>query len=92
MDKSKQNSLILYRRRIGYSQKQVAQLLGHRDTSMLSRYENNRSFPPLRTALCLEIILRVPIAFLFPEIYKGLRQKIRKMEEELAGFGQQPLF
>lgn len=77
---------------MGFSQKQVARLLGHRDTSMISHYEHGRSLPPLPVALGLEIILRVPVAFLFPGIYEDLRLKIRKMEEELAGAGQGPLF
>ena len=64
--KQKQNNLVLYRRRMGFTQKQVAALLGHRDTSMVSHYEHGRSYPPLPVALGLEIIMRVPVAFLFP--------------------------
>jgi len=45
--KSKHNNLVLYRRRMGFTQKHVARLLGHRDTSMVSHYEHGRSFPPL---------------------------------------------
>jgi len=33
--KPKQNDLVLYRRRMGFSQKQVARLLGQRDASMV---------------------------------------------------------
>jgi transcriptional regulator with XRE-family HTH domain len=90
--KQKQNSLVIYRRRMGFSQKQVAKLLGYSDTSMISHYEHSRSFPPLPVALGLEIIFRVPVAFLFPGFYDELRNKIRKMESELAGAGQQFLF
>ena len=90
--KQKQNSLVLYRRRMGFSQKQVARLLGHRDTSMVSHYEHGRALPPLTAALALEIILRVPVAFLFPGMYDDLKHQIRKMEEELSGLSQRPLF
>ena len=79
--KQKQNNLILYRRRIGFTQKQVARLLDHRDTSMVSHYEHGRSLPPLAAALCLEIIYRVPVAFLFPEMYHDLKRGIRKQED-----------
>ena len=75
-----------------FSQKHVARLLEHPDPSMLSRYETGHSLPPLATVLRLEIIYRVPVAFLYPKIYEELRSKIRKMEGELAGPGQQKLF
>jgi len=71
-----QNSLLLYRRRMGFSQKHVSKLLGHRDVDMLSHYENGRFLPPLRTALRLETIYRVPIAFLYGGMYNAIRDKI----------------
>ena len=77
---------------MGFTQKQVAHLLGHRDTSMVSHYEHGRALPPLAVALGLEIIYRVPVAFLFPGMYDQLRRKIRHDEEFLAGAGQRPLF
>jgi transcriptional regulator with XRE-family HTH domain len=90
--KHKPNDLVLYRRRMGFSQKQVARLLGHRNTSMVSHYEHGRALPPIVVALGLEIIYRVPVAFLFPGMYDELRRKIRHDEESLAGAGQSPLF
>jgi transcriptional regulator with XRE-family HTH domain len=77
---------------MGFSQKQVARLLGHRDTSMISHYEHGRTLPPLGSALGLEIIYRSPVAFLFPGMYDEMRQRIRRDEEALAGADQQPLF
>jgi transcriptional regulator with XRE-family HTH domain len=88
--KQKQNNLVLYRRRMGFTQKHIARLLGHRDTSMVSHYEHGRSHPPLPAALTLEIILRVPVAFLFPELYNEIKQRVRQAEETLAG-GQQTI-
>jgi transcriptional regulator with XRE-family HTH domain len=75
------NELLVYRRRMGFSQKQVARLLGHRDTSMLSRYEHGHSLPPLLIALELEIIYRAPVAFLYVSLYKRLKEQIRSMEQ-----------
>ena len=72
---------------MGFTQKQVARLLGHQDTSMVSHYEHGRALPPLPMALGLEIIYRVPVAFLFPGIYGELKGRIRQREEELAGPG-----
>jgi len=77
---------------MGFSQKQVARLLGHRDTSMVSHYEHRRALPPLAVALGLEIIYRVPVAFLFPSMYDDLKRQIRHDEECLAGPSQRPLF
>jgi transcriptional regulator with XRE-family HTH domain len=59
---------------------------------MISHYEHGRSLPPLPVALSLEIILRVPVAFLFPGMYEEIKLRIRKQEQELAGVGQGELF
>jgi transcriptional regulator with XRE-family HTH domain len=77
---------------MGFTQRQVARLLGHRDTSMVSHYEHGRALPPLQVALNLELIYRVPVAFLFPVMYDELKRQIRKQEEVFAGIGQRPLF
>ena|SRR5690242_20710283 len=75
------NALALYRRRMGFSQKAVAQLLGHKDATLLCMYERGRMLPTLRAALALGIILRVPVEFLFPGCYDDLKSHIRQMEE-----------
>ena len=75
------NELLLYRRRMRLARKHVAQLIGHEDTSMLSRYETGRSLPPLLTALRLEILYRTPVAYLYYRSYVALRQQIRTQEE-----------
>jgi transcriptional regulator with XRE-family HTH domain len=90
--KHKQNNLVVYRRRMGFTQRQVARLLGHGDASMLSHYEHGRALPPLAIALSLEIIYRVPVAFLFPAIYDDLKLRIRNAEDSLGGAGQRALF
>ena len=77
---------------MGFTQKQVARLLGHRDTSMVSHYEHSRALPPLTVALGLEIIYRVPVAFLFPAMYDELKQHIRAQEDAPAAGSQWPLF
>jgi transcriptional regulator with XRE-family HTH domain len=75
------NSLVIYRRRIGFSQKVVACLLGHKDATLLCMYERGRILPPLAAALRLGIILRVPVEFLFPALYDELKSHIRQQEE-----------
>lgn len=87
-----QNTLLVYRRRMGFSQRHVAWLLGFGDSSMVSRYERGHSLPSLPLALQLGIVLRVPVEFLFPHLYDGLRLRIRAQEEKLNRPGQPTLF
>jgi transcriptional regulator with XRE-family HTH domain len=87
-----QNRLASYRRKRGYSQKRVAHLIGHKSHGALSSYERGRVLPTMTTALKLEIVLRTPVAFLFPTVYENLRAGIRAEEERMAGVGQQDLF
>lgn len=77
---------------MGFTQKYVANLLGHRDGSMVSHYERGRALPPLVVALSLEIIYRVPVAFLFPAMYDELKREIRGHEDVLSAPRQRPLF
>ncbi|HTU44194.1 MAG TPA: helix-turn-helix transcriptional regulator [Bryobacteraceae bacterium] len=77
------NRLALYRRRMGFSQRRVATLLGYGDSSTLSVYESGRSMPSLTVAFRLGIALRVPVEFLFPGLYESLRNEIRGHEERL---------
>jgi DNA-binding XRE family transcriptional regulator len=91
MNQSKQkkkNSLILYRRRMGFSQRTVSRLLGHKDATLLCSYERGRMLPPLIAALGLGVILRVPVEFLFPGLYDDLKINIRQQEEHLRSTQQ----
>ena len=78
------NSLLQYRRRLGYTQEQVAQLLGLKSRSLLSRMELGHSLPRLLTALQLAVLYRVPVDFLYYEIYLALRDEIRAREQMSA--------
>ena len=63
------NTLDIYRRRMRFSTRHVARLLGDKDISRLSKYERGQRLPDLRNAFRLSIILRVPVEFLFPSLY-----------------------
>ena len=86
------NNLLLYRRRMGFSQKHVARLLGHPNNEMLFRYERGRRLPPLMTALRLEIIYRVPVAFLYGRTYDAMREEVHHTEDGLRMPTQPVLF
>jgi transcriptional regulator with XRE-family HTH domain len=80
------NELIIAREKRGLSRKQAAGFLhplGYTGTSALEEYERGRAYPPLETALALEIIYRQPIAFLWPQLYSRLREQIRTKENAL---------
>jgi transcriptional regulator with XRE-family HTH domain len=88
----KPNQLDIYRRRMRFSLSQVAHLLGHKGTSVLSNYERGERLPSLENALKLGIILRVPVEFLFGALHDELRNLIRTEEERLGLPVQQALF
>ena len=76
------NSLVHYRRRMGLTQEQVAQLLGHKSRNALSSLESGYSLPRLYTALQLAAVYRVPVDFLYHETYSALRDEIRERESK----------
>ncbi len=86
------NTLDIYRRRMRFSTRHVARLLGDKDISRLSKYERGQRLPDLRNAFRLSIILRVPVEFLFPSLYDVLRNRIRAEEEDIARPTQATLF
>jgi len=80
-----QNTIELYRERIGLSTAGVAHLLGHSNSATFSDYERCNRLPSLENALRLGVILRVPVEFLFGKLYQHLRTEVRRQEERLKG-------
>ncbi len=68
------NYLRTYRKRTGFSQKQIAFLMACESGSKVSRYERRKRTPTLESALALEIIYGVSVG----ELYAGVRQDIRR--------------
>src|ERR1700680_1424181 len=84
----KPNRLDIYRRRMKFSRRQVARLLGDQGIARISEYERGERLPGLLNALRLGIILRVPVEFLFYSLHDSLRAQIRAEEERC---GAQPI-
>jgi DNA-binding XRE family transcriptional regulator len=87
MNKAKQkhrNHLYALRRMRGYRQKHVAQLLGHRGTQMVSRYETGQVIPPLKTALLLQVILGAQLSDIYGDLYKDIKQTAVKRASQLT--------
>ena len=77
------NHIFKMRRNRGLAQKQLARLLGHRSTPMISKYESGVSLPPLETALLLEIALGVRLSELYVDLYQDLQIQVMKRSESL---------
>jgi hypothetical protein len=79
------NSLLVARLERGLSRKQVSVVLStlfdYQGTSSLAAYEQGALLPPLKTALCLEILYRRPAAYLWGGAYTALQEKIRSLEK-----------
>ena len=65
------------------SQKQVAHLIGHRDATMLSKYERGLLAPPLRTAFKLSLLYRLPVQEIFIEESSHAQDELMKKVKAL---------
>jgi transcriptional regulator with XRE-family HTH domain len=68
---------------MGFTQTEVAEILSYVSRPYLSHLERGGKLPSLVTALKLEILYRVPVAFLFPEHYARLKGAIRESEDRV---------
>lgn len=78
-------SLRVYRKRSGLSQREASFLLGVKHGGKVSRYEQRRRIPPLRTALAYSIILNVPLPQLFPHLQREAQSEVAGRILELQG-------
>lgn len=77
----------LYRLRMyrGYSQKQLAGLLGvGRDA--LARFESGRRLPTAKVAMQLEIVLGTKLSEMYPDLYRSLSQQLIDREGQLPSY------
>ena len=77
------NYLCRLRRNRGYTQKQLAGLLGLRSRKAVWDLESGRRLPALRTAALLEIVLGTRIAEMYPDLYHELGLVAVNREERL---------
>lgn len=79
------NRLKMHRRRAGFSQGDVAYLLGSSCGSRLSRYERGHRLPTLLAALRIEALYRTPIREIFHGAAASARDAVAGRARELAG-------
>jgi transcriptional regulator with XRE-family HTH domain len=85
-DDDQPNHLLHYRKRRGLTQLEVARLLGWKNIKAISKMESGKAQPSVTTALKLSAVYRVPVEFLYRDLYLQLRSEIRGKEAQ-----QQPL-
>ena len=82
------NYLRTYRKSRGFSQRELAFLLGCHSGAKVSRYERSKRIPPLETIFAYEVILGTPAQELFAGIQKRAekraRHRIRLLANRLA--------
>jgi DNA-binding XRE family transcriptional regulator len=71
-----------HRRRSGFSQLELARLVGHRNSGRVSRHERGVTVPPLSVALAYEAVFHVPVHELFPGIHEAA---LKNIEAKIAG-------
>lgn len=68
--------LALRRKRLGYEQKQIAVLLGHKNTYQLSRYETGQRVPSFKEAIKLSVLYGIPVRVLFERSFRHCREEL----------------
>jgi transcriptional regulator with XRE-family HTH domain len=79
------NYLKTHRKRAGFSQDEVAFLVGMSGGAKVSRYERARRLPSLETAFAYQALFDRPLKELFPGVYHRIRQNMRRRAHRLAG-------
>lgn len=79
-----ENYLKTYRKRSGFSQEEVALLLGSHSGTKVSRYEQRVRKPTLETALAYEAIFQVPVRALFAGLYKKVEKRVAARAQRLV--------
>lgn len=69
---------------MGYTQSDVAYLLGIQSTNEISRWEKGQTIPLTDKAICLAYIYHTFTEELFREFFKEARREIEPRERKLA--------
>ncbi|MHB8256619.1 MAG: helix-turn-helix transcriptional regulator [Acidiferrobacterales bacterium] len=84
MSQRTHNYLRAHRKRAGFTQYELAVLLGCKDGANVSRYERLCRAPNLETAFACQAIFGVSAHELFPGIYQNVEHVIKKRAEQLT--------
>lgn len=78
------NYLRAHRKRAGFSQREIAQLLGSSSSAKVSHYERFLREPTLKNALVCEIIFDTPVRELFAGAFEQAEKEVRQRARLLA--------
>lgn len=79
------NTLWRIRKKRGLAQKQVAWLLGHRSSSLISSYERGERTPGIEAAFRLAVIYQCPVEKLFPEHWEAISSELTEKASKVPG-------
>ena len=77
------NNLRKYRKAIGLKQKEVAQILGLKNSGMISRWEKGRCLPSLVNAFKLAGLYCVLVDALFFPLMRVIKRKIMERQRQI---------
>jgi transcriptional regulator with XRE-family HTH domain len=78
------NYLRMYRKRSGFSQAEMAFLLGAHGAAKVSRYEHGRRLPTLKTILAYELVLHAHSRDLFAGVFREVEGVTKRRAATLA--------
>lgn len=84
---AQKNWLFFHRKKMGYSQRYIATLLGYNSSARVSDYERGRRLPSLGTALKLQVILCAPVDALYKDLYQEVKQEVIEARNHLQPDG-----
>ena len=75
------------RKRSGFSQRELAEILGFHSEIPVARHERSITIASLLTALSYEVIFRARVSDIFPGLYRtieaSIEERLTKLEKEL---------
>ena len=79
------NRIRTYRLKRGLSQKDVANLVGHKSQTLISYWENDKKTPTLKNFFKLASILKIfPAEMLFNELFDEVKHEIHQRKHKLG--------
>jgi len=84
MSRKLPNYLRTYRKRSGFTQDEMAFLLGCRSGAKVSRYEHNKRQPNPQSVFAYNVIFQVPTEELFAGIYQQVERNTLKRIKSLT--------
>ena len=77
------NSVQQYRERLGFTQGQLAHIVGCKNDRRIRRIESGEIVPSSLIVFRLAVTLRVPVDFLYLKTIDALREDVRAIEERM---------